>query len=80
MPQYNLRPKEELAMTLKELRIRRIRHEIRARELAESLGVSTGWIYQLERYYRGPSLPQWRERYETALQVLIDAKRHINTH
>ena len=62
-------------MTFKELRLKRIRHEIRARELAESLGVSTGWIYQLERYYAGPSLPQWRERYETALQDLIQVKK-----
>jgi len=65
-------------MTLKELRIRRIRHEIRARELAALLGVSTGWIYQLERYYRGPSIPQWQVRYEEALKEIIYAKRHIN--
>jgi len=61
-------------MTLKELRIRRIRNEIRARELAESLDVSTGWIYQLERYYRGPSIPMWQVRYEEALKEIIDAR------
>ena len=62
-------------MTMKELRLRRIRHDIRAQALADSMGTSRSWVYQLERYYRGPSVPQWRERYEAALQERIAAKR-----
>ncbi len=65
-------------MTMKELRLRRIRHEIRAQEMADCLGTSRSWIYQLERYYRGPSLAQWRERYETALAERIAARRHAD--
>jgi transcriptional regulator with XRE-family HTH domain len=66
-------------MTLKELRLRRIRHGIRAQEMADSLGTSRSWVYQLENYYRGPSLPRWRERYETALQERIAARRQAAT-
>jgi len=62
-------------VTLKELRLRRIRHDIRAQEIADSMGTSRSWVYQLERYYQGPSLPQWRERYREALEELIDTKR-----
>lgn len=66
-------------MTMKELRLRRIRNDIRVQALADCLGKSRSWVYQLERNYRGPSLPQWRERYETALQERIAAKRQAAT-
>lgn len=66
-------------MNFKELRLRRLRHGITARQMAEHLGASYGWVRQLEKgHYRGPCVPMWRERYKEALQVLIDAKRHIN--
>ena len=78
-PQDSLREKEVVFVTMKELRLRRIRNDIRAQALADCLGKSRSWIYQLERYYQGPSLPQWRERYAAALQALIDAKRHPET-
>lgn len=74
-PQDSLREKEVVFVTMKELRLRRIRNDIRAQEIADSLSTSRSWIYQLERYYRGPSVPQWRERYEAALQERIAAKR-----
>jgi len=63
-------------MGFKELRLKRLRHGITARQMAEFLGASYGWVRQLEKgHYRGPCVPMWRERYETALQNLIQVKK-----
>lgn len=58
-------------MTIKELRMKRIRHGITAKEMAEQLGVSYGWFRTRELYYRGPSTSAWENRYEAALRKLI---------
>ena len=62
-------------MTSKELRMRRIRNGISAKELARYLDVSYGWLRQVELYYRGPSVKDWQLRYEEALNDLILSKK-----
>lgn len=62
-------------MTMKELRMKRIRHGITAKELADHLDVSYGWLRQIELYYRGPGTPKWQVRYETALAELVEARK-----
>jgi len=62
-------------MTFKDLRMMRIRNGISAKEMAERLNVSYGWSRQLELYYHGPSIREWREKYEVALRGLIEEKR-----
>jgi transcriptional regulator with XRE-family HTH domain len=64
------------AVTLRELRVKRLRHEITAKELAEHLGVSPGWLRSLEKYYRGPCVRDWSVRYEAALKELVEVRRH----
>lgn len=62
-------------MSLKELRLKRQRHEITAEEMAGALGISVSWFRQIEKYYHGPCIPAWRERYETALRELVEEKK-----
>lgn len=58
------------------LRMRRLRHEITAKRVADQLEVSDGWIRSLEKNrYRGPCVDTWHERYETALNQLIEEKK-----
>lgn len=62
-------------MSIKELRMKRIRNGITAKAMAEYLGVSYGWLRQVELYYRGPGTPKWQVRYETALDSTISMIR-----
>ena len=63
-------------MSLKELRLRRLRHGITAKQMAKALGASYGWVRSLEKgFYCGPCVPSWQARYETALTELIEAKK-----
>ena len=63
-------------MSLKELRLRRLRHGITARQMSEALGASYGWVRSLEKgFYNGPCVPEWRDRYEAKLSELIDQRR-----
>ncbi|MBU4176079.1 MAG: hypothetical protein KKB90_02140 [Actinobacteria bacterium] len=58
----------------KELVLRRKRHYISARKMAIELGVSYGWLRQIEKYYSGPSIPDWERRYEGVLLKLVSEK------
>lgn len=63
-------------MNLKELRLKRLRHGITAKQMSELLGISYQWTLLLEKgYYSGPCVPEWRDKYEAALNELIKEKR-----
>jgi transcriptional regulator with XRE-family HTH domain len=58
------------------LRLRRLKHRISRRELAQRLSCKEGWLLQLELHgYNGPAAAKWMQRYEEALSALIEAKK-----
>lgn len=59
-----------------ELRLRRLRHRISRRAVAEYLGCSESWLSALEGgNYRGPAREVWGKRYVVALEALIAERR-----
>ena len=62
--------------SFKALRLRRLRHRISKRELAEHLGCGESWINQLEMHgYGGPARHKWIEQYKNALEKLIEERK-----
>ena len=65
-----------MATSIKELRLRRIRFNVRQREMAERLGCSVGWVFTLEKPgYRGPAQSIWVERYRQNLDEIIAERK-----
>lgn len=58
------------------LRLQRLKHRISRRELAQVLGCHENWLSQLENHgYRGPAAGTWAEKYQAALNELIEKRR-----
>lgn len=63
-------------MTFKKLRLKRFNHGISKVEMAKKLGCHLSWVNSLEKdHYSGPYVPEWREKYEAALNELIQENK-----
>lgn len=63
-----------------ELRLKRLRHGITAREMAQRLDASYGWVRSLEKgFYRGPSRKTWLEKYSQALEETIKERKEAKS-
>ena len=63
-------------MSFKQMRNRRLIHGISKKAIADKMGCSYAWVDTLDRgLYDGPSSERWRDRYEQALNELIESKK-----
>ena len=62
--------------TFEALRIKRFKNRVKRRDLARRVGCHESWIARLEDGgYHGPAAQEWREKYEAALEDLIEEQK-----